>query len=292
MHDVRVAPDSPLYCEIPTGGRWSPRQVAIGDRVGQSVVLRDLGVSINCRRFEITCHFCEHIQIRSTGQINDALRRNRPIVCPECLREGRLARAFVVQDKRLERVLDGGPMYTAFELDDICSDVLFDLEAEFGPSIENESIADLTIATGWPYSASAPKKDAAAEHIMASLEDRAWRREMNNAIFAKRDLEYRAALRRAYERQTEEMRAANREHQKLLRQVHEREQKEFMESARKAAEALESVIAAGGEIFEPLISEDDLVVIRDRQLSRKAPCPCGSRLTFSECHGSTDKDYL
>jgi hypothetical protein len=294
---ARAVPDEsegspkPLYREIPTGGQWARRSVTVGDRIGPSVVLRDLGVSVKCRRFEVTCHFCDCVQIRSTEQINASLRRNRPIVCPECLKEGRLIRSFAIQDKRLERVLAGGPTYTLFEIDDMCSDVLSDLEAEFGPSIEDDaSIADMTIAAGWPYSAGEFKKDVVAEYIEESEADRMWRREMNNAAFAKRDLEYRMALRRAYERQTEETRAANREYQALLRRAYERDQVEFAKRAQEAAEVLESVIEVGGEVYEPPAPvEDQPGAIRSNQfsrLSRKAPCPCGSRLTFGNCHGS------
>jgi len=245
-------PPAPIYREIPTGGQWARRSVTLGERVGQSIVVRDLGIVGRCRRFEITCQFCEAIQIRSAGQINAALRYNRPITCPQCLGEGRLARALETQDKRLARVLAGGPMYTCFEIDSICDGVRNDLEVEFGASTHDDiPISDMTIAAGWPYSANVPAKDAVAEYIGETAAERAWRHEMHNTLFRKRDLEYRAALRRAYER----------------------DQGQFAERAQEAARALEEFIEAGGRLSVAQPSK---------------PCPCGSGLVFADCHGSGD----
>ncbi len=283
------------YREIAAGGAWAPRVVNVGDRVGQSVVLRDLGVASQCRRFEITCHHCDCIQIRSTGQINAALRYGRPLVCPKCVGEGYLARKFEVQDRRLERVLAGGPMYTAFEIDDMCSSVLNDLEAEFGPSNDDTPISEMTIAVGWPYSAHEKKKteDAVDEYVEESAEVRAWRREMNNVAFAKRDAEYRMALERAAAAQTD----ANRKHWKILRRAYQREQEVFAERARDAAKALDSFEAVGGRLDTPPIEQlpslvigsyEQLIVGRIHRAPRPHdPCPCDNGLTFSMCHGFT-----
>jgi hypothetical protein len=251
MADLGAPAD--LYREIKTGGRWARRSVAVGDRVGQSIVVRDIGLVGKCRRFEITCQFCEVIQIRSAGQINAALRYERSITCPRCLSEGRLAKCLDIQDKRLERVLGGGPVYTLYEEDAICDGVLSDLEAEFGPSTHDDMpISEMTIAAGWPYSANVPAKDAVAEYIGETEAERAWRHEMNSILFAKRDLEYRTALRRAYER----------------------DQEKFTERAHEAAKALESFVQAGGQ----------LSVTQPRD-----PCPCSSGLAFADCHGSDDQ---
>src|SRR5271154_315208 len=97
-----------IYHEISTGGRWSPRTISVGEVIGKSKVLADLGVTSGCRRFEVTCEHCECIQIRSAGQLNTSLRRKTPVTCPRCLTDGRIAHAFETVDYRTERVLAGG----------------------------------------------------------------------------------------------------------------------------------------------------------------------------------------
>jgi hypothetical protein len=244
--DAKSCDRVPISRQVSTGGRMARRTIAVGDRIGQSVVLRDLGTSIKHRRFEVTCHFCERVQIRSAGQINNALRCNCPLVCPDCRREERIIRMHAVQDYRLERVLSGGPMYTVAELDDICADVIEELEAEHGPVDEDATESPFNVDPGWPYTAQALKKDTVSEYL-AEFKEREWRRERNNARFAKRDLEYRKAIARAYAREDER----------------------FAERAREAAEALEKFVAAGGRI----VTNEDM-------------CPCESGRSFFECHGS------
>ena len=129
-------------------------------------------------------------------------------------------------------------------------------------------MADMTIAAGWPYSANAKKKDdAVAEYIEESEADRAWRREMRNYAFAKRDREYRMALERAQQAQTD----ANREHWKILRRAYQREQEVFAERAQGAAKVLETFVGVGGQLDAGPRPDD--------------PCPCQNGLPFALCHG-------
>src|SRR5271155_3135467 len=121
-----------LFHEIPTGGKLARREICIGDKIGNSVVLADLGMTLGHRRWEVTCHFCDKKQIRSTGQLNETLRKEKQVTCPKCVHDGFAARGLEVQDKRLERVLAGGPTYTVFEIEKICDDVKKALEEECG----------------------------------------------------------------------------------------------------------------------------------------------------------------
>lgn len=242
------APSLDPYRETKTGGRWSPLRVAVGDVIGKSVVLRDLGVdprlACGSRRFEVTCEHCECVQIRTSAQLNASLRKKRPVTCPRCLSEGRAARALEIFDWRTERVLGGGPVYSDWEMQTICDDVRNELVEEWG--YPPEPIEELNIDPGWPYSAHRPGEKTVEEAIRDAKQEREWIAKENKYRFEKRDREYAMALKQHYLR----------------------EARQFREKSEEVAELLERVIALGGTIDAP-----------------SDPCPCKSGLEFQNCHG-------
>ena len=153
----------PLYREVKTGGRYAPRIPVPGEAVGESRVIERIGLrpgraGFNSRSAEtiwsVACS-CGSIQIRTSGQINHALRRGHSLVCPACVKEYQQGSAAYTMDERsrlrLERVLDGGPVWSHWETMTLQAEVLADLEEEFGALDEDPlSIAEMQISVGWP----------------------------------------------------------------------------------------------------------------------------------------------
>ena len=144
-----------VYTEIKTGGRYEARVPVVGEMVGDSRIIEYLGKRGPDRIWSTLCG-CGKKQIRSSGEINSALRRKHSLSCPECVTEYRTGRFGYLQDEksaaRLERVLDGGPIWSAFEVIQLQNEIRADLEEEFG-AIDPDSrmkLDDMQIATGWP----------------------------------------------------------------------------------------------------------------------------------------------
>jgi hypothetical protein len=238
--------NSDLYREVKTGGRWAQRSIAIGDAIGNSKVLRDLGISSHCRRFEVTCEYCMCKQIRSTGQLNAALRNHKKIACPRCVSEGRVARKLEFGDFRLERVLAGGPIYSHYEMQDICDAVLNDLIAEWGyPEEPKESFE---IADGWPYSAGGAAKDAIESYMEDAKFEHRYQSFKEKQAAEKRDYDYRIALKQHYLREAITTSKRDRDYRVALKQHYLREERNFGERAKEAAEALVEFTQVGGSI--------------------------------------------
>ena len=279
------------FHEISTGGRLARREICLGDKIGNSVVLKDLGISLGHRRWEVTCHYCDKVQTRSTNQLNETLRREKHVTCPNCVRDGFAARGLEVSDKRLERVLAGGPIYTAFEMDVICDDVKNALFEEYG-FVEEDSlftkwtrgemtIPGLAIAEGFPYSAKSKQKaDDAMEDYKsdATSNERYWRRKevdaRNVTHEAKRADEIQAALERAVLAAKEKAKAEDLLLRKVSKRGFERDDAEFKDRAKGANKYLKQFVAAGGRLNENL----------------EEVCPCGSGRVFVACHGVIEDD--
>ena len=212
------------------GGRCAPRTPSPGDHVGASVVGREVEPNDKRdRRFEITCGHCGSMQIRTSSQINFSLRRSLTVACPRCVSEGYVVRSIARSDKILERVLEGGPLYTGVEILSICEDVWNDLVAQCGPVKEENPSLDP--AAGYPYSANEMTE---AKRILE-----------NYKRYAVSEEEWRA-----YQKKLEAERVAKteRDYREALRQHYLREQREFSERADAAARALERVVQLGGSI--------------------------------------------
>ncbi len=139
--------------ESSRGGRYKPRQVVIGERVGQSVVRSLVGVFDGNRVYEVDCSGCGCIQLRQAVQINMALRRGRSIECPRCRAEAASGKSMAYVQIIRDRYLDGGPLYTDLETRAICELVRQDLVAEFGPALEPDDFVrpiDMRMDPGWP----------------------------------------------------------------------------------------------------------------------------------------------
>jgi len=141
-----------IFRETAKGGRYRRREPCAGEKVGESKVIEPLGHDDRgATRWSVECP-CGKLQIRSASSINYALRHARSLLCPECI--GELARgrgiynAAMRTHAAIERVLDGGPVYTAGEIQFMCDMVRADLEAEFG---ECEEVVALPVWVdpGW-----------------------------------------------------------------------------------------------------------------------------------------------
>jgi hypothetical protein len=159
-----------VFREAKVGGRFAPRSPIPGEVVGESRVLERLGTREGAIIWSVTCS-CARIQIRSSNQINRAIRRGHSLLCPDCISEYRRGSAAYVVDQRsqarLERVLDGGPIWSDFETADLQAQVLADLEEEFGPLDKDShcTIAEMQISVGWPSGRKIPtaeEKEATA----------------------------------------------------------------------------------------------------------------------------------
>jgi hypothetical protein len=228
------------FHEIRTGGRYARRLPAVGDVVGRSVVLRDLGVSDenpqHGRRFEITCGRCQKPQLRFASHINAILRRGLSVACPDCVHENFLVHSIEYADVITERVLNGGPMYSVGETEMICKDVLAKLEEEFGPAQNPDDEfgpSDMMVAAGWPYSVNERN-----EAKRALEEYRAWQKE---CVAWREYLKMEA--RRVEEKKARDIRIA-------LEQFIAREERAFSDRAGLAAAALAEFVRLGGKLEE------------------------------------------
>jgi hypothetical protein len=91
-------------------------------------------------------------------------------------------------EARLERVLDGGPIWSYEETQQLCDDVRKDLETEFGPSLEDDTIP--VVAEGWPFSGSdrpRTEADVLARRAEYAKERREYERARDWAADAERD---------------------------------------------------------------------------------------------------------
>ena len=152
---MKRAPRKSVYTEIKTGGRYEARVPVVGEMVGDSRIIEYLGKRGGDCIWSALCG-CGKMQIRSSAQINSALRRKHSLSCPECVTEYRTGRFGYLQDLRsafrLERVLDGGPIWSDFEVIQLQDEIRADLEEEFG-AIDPDSrmkLDDMQIAAGWP----------------------------------------------------------------------------------------------------------------------------------------------
>jgi hypothetical protein len=149
--------DPAILREVPKGGRYARVHVRVGDRAGNSVVLKRAGIALNGGRlWFVTCGGCGELQVRDSGRINFARRHRREILCPDCIIETnhglRMARAAAL----LERVRAGGPIWTGGEILSLQEGVQRDLEAEFGEIEDTDDIGMMQIAVGFPSSSGEP----------------------------------------------------------------------------------------------------------------------------------------
>ena len=160
------------FTEVKTGGRYARRNVVLGEMVGESEVVERLGFGLERSRgilWSVKC-VCGELQIRSSGQINAALRKGHSLSCPPCVKEYLRGSGAYLRDQRslarLERVLDGGPVWSAYEIADLQAEVLSDLEAEFGPTVERTlTIAEMQSAVGWKSNDTRTLEEKEAEKI-------------------------------------------------------------------------------------------------------------------------------
>ena len=197
------------YSEVKRGGRFAAFPLRPGDKIGRSVVGRCImDDNRGLKVWEVTCEGCGKVQLRPTGALTTALRRRtQGVQCPECLRELRTSK-FTIERSTFftERVLEGGPIYTEWETEDICRDVMASLLNEFGPMVESITNEDLHIANGWPFSKSEQDACQAAKNAEKSrkrYKDRRDREELQRM-----EEEFQAARQR--ERYVELERAAQR----------------------------------------------------------------------------------
>lgn len=150
------APPPPdVFRETDAGGRWCRRRIAVGDRIGTSTVRRQVGVFDGQTVFEVDCAGCGATQLRGAAQLNHALRWGREVSCPTCLTETNRGRRYARAADRVDRVRDGGPVYTSWEIEQLCEQVRADLVEAFGVAETDDDrmqLADMVSATGWPYS--------------------------------------------------------------------------------------------------------------------------------------------
>jgi len=178
----------PLYREVKTGGRYAPRIPVPGETVGESRVIERIGVrpgsSDNVGSagtiWSVACA-CGTIQIRSSGQINHALRRGYSLLCPDCVNEYQQGSAAYTRDERgksrLERVLDGGPIWSHWETATLQAEVLADLEQEFGALDEDVfTVDEMQIGAGWPYQAKTPTVEEKEVKAVRNSERAAYRK--------------------------------------------------------------------------------------------------------------------
>lgn len=285
------------FHETQAGGRFARREICLGDRIGNSVVLKDLGVTLGNRQWEVTCHYCEKVQIRSTGQLNHNIRSERQVLCPVCVRDGFAARGLEVSDKRLERVLAGGPIYTAFEVDCICDDVRKALFEEHGLPLHDEdepipvwsrgemAIVGLTIADGFPYSAKSKKAaDDGMKDYAATSDKRYWRRKEEDTAArvkaSKQSDEIQEALVKAKAQAKAQAEAKEIELRQVAKRWYERDNAEFKDRAKGASKYLKQFASAGGRL-------EASAIVEGASITDEA-CPCGSGRNFVDCHGETD----
>lgn len=171
-----------LYREVKTGGRYAPRIPVPGEVVGESRVIERIGVRLGSAGtiWSVACA-CGTIQIRSSGQINHALRRGYSLLCPDCVNEYQQGSAAYTRDERgksrLERVLDGGPIWSHWETATLQAEVLADLEEEFGALDEDVfTVAEMQIGAGWPYQAKTPTVEEKEVKAVRNSERAAYRK--------------------------------------------------------------------------------------------------------------------
>lgn len=157
-----------IYTEIKTGGQYLARTPVAGEMVGDCKVIEWLGLRGKHAIWSTLCS-CGSVQIRTSGQINQALRRRRSLPCPKCLKEYHHGAASYWREQRrltrIERVLEGGPVWSDYETAELQQQILQDLEEEFG-CIDKDSklsIGEMQPANGWPYQKKPPKKPQVAE---------------------------------------------------------------------------------------------------------------------------------
>lgn len=155
-----------LYSEIKTGGQYARRTPVVGEFVGDSQVIACIGIRGKDSIWSTLCS-CGSMQIRTSGQINNALRNHRSLPCPQCHKEHRGGEYSYRRDQRclarLHRVLEGGPIWAHYETAELQQQVLSDLEEEFGCLDDKLSIEEMQIANGWPGDNTPPKKPQAVE---------------------------------------------------------------------------------------------------------------------------------
>ena len=165
----------PLYREVKTGGRHAPRVPVPGEAVGESRVVERVGLRGKDAIWSVACS-CGSIQIRSSNQINHALRRGYSLLCPECVKEYQRGSAAYSMDERsrlrLERVLDGGPVWSHWETMALQAEVLADLEEEFGVLDKDPlTVAEMQISAGWPAGRKIPTTE---EKEAKAAKERDW----------------------------------------------------------------------------------------------------------------------
>lgn len=147
---------SDVFAETAKGGRYARRNPVLGEAVGDALVVARLEKVGGHQLWSVRCG-CGAMQIRTSGQINSALRTRRPLACPECVAEYRRGSADYAREERqrdrLDRVLEGGPVWSIDETQSLCDGVMADLEAEYGSLPEPTLPLPIAVAVGWPYSA-------------------------------------------------------------------------------------------------------------------------------------------
>lgn len=127
---------------LPTLGRFAPRHLVVGDRVDEVMVICDSGHRVHGARVLLLRCDCGSEFYRTAGRLNWCLRRNIHVRCKRCLREELGGRREVRRQRAVARVRAGGPVYTAWETDDLRREVEAALIAEFGPVRNPEAPAD------------------------------------------------------------------------------------------------------------------------------------------------------
>lgn len=252
----------PLFRENKTGGRFAPRTPAVGESSSGSTVLRDLGVDEKGRRqFEITCGRCQAPQTRNSGQINFAFRKGFPVTCPRCMVDGYAARLLQRSDVITERVLGGGPIYTAWETADMCEGILADLEAEFGPMRRPEDELqpnEMKIGAGFPYAQGdiGSARESLKRFLAEPKFDPEWIQIMARERAEAEEREYQEALKRAKKLAEKQAEKKERDIRVALTQHHLRSERQFRERAGVAADALADLVKVGGSIYVDDVDED------------------------------------
>jgi len=100
-----------------------------GSVVGTRIAQYPNGIAI----FEVTCR-CGRALRRNSSTLRYAIRHGLSVECQQCRKDS--GGGVWETASLLRRVADGGPVYTDYETEDICSEVMEELEATFGPRVE------------------------------------------------------------------------------------------------------------------------------------------------------------
>ena len=147
-----------LLRETAKGGRCAPHFIQPGEKLGELTAIEVVGRSRDGSNIWICKCSCGGELLRASNLLIQAVREGRKPCCRKCLEElsgGRFAvRREALHEAFRKQYVDYRTLWTSSQTSMLMAGIRNDLEAEFGPTGEDDDDLQIPLhwAVGWPYS--------------------------------------------------------------------------------------------------------------------------------------------